>query len=481
MAYLQEIRIVQAGQEPAVGSTQDPNIIWIVPITDKICDMYTSDNNGIVRATSVQTPLYDSVQEANENILPANRFEGKTVLIRTIYIFNEGQPEEEEVEVFNEYWYQDGIADGDLVLKGNSLAAVLENNNKIPLGQVIQFIPESDANLPEELQNSIENIKISTGPIGQDIVFSDFDVQGAGDAVFNMNVILGVGNLMEFNPTKPLFGTIIVGAAALNKAGGGATSASIAIGGQALQDFEGLNEDATYYNFGGGWGRVASNIAIGYWAGRGMKEGSGNIYIGNSTASRPSTESNKLVIHSAKGPGDGSNDPTNLSFFPLIFADFDERWFLLSGKFRYNRNANPVVTDYSDEDYFIVMDTDGEFHPVDKHDFISDLLEEKRKSYKINLELDISVDTPVTGGYIKEITFDGSTPYDNPDLTEVISWELLQSAAPNHFSDIKMMMMMEGFIPHTLQYSGGKLHIVYGVTTGSAKNFNDMTLTLTLK
>lgn len=360
MAFLQEIKITETA--PAVGSTRQPNTIFIVPITDKTCDMYASDNNGIVRATSVQVPVFNSIEEANSSISPANRFEGKTIIIKKTYskeipvldeegdpvLDEEGEPVMETIStnVYFQYWWRNGIEDENLISFAPPLSAVLENGNEVPVGKELIFLSIEEANVPPEYRVSEGLMRLGVGKDATNFYLTNSGMKEIeGDNLFYHNFLLG--GIAARKHKGPLFSTIAIGG---NLGDICKTSAAVALGTNVMTNFRGVAPAETdYYDYKEPWGTVNFNSAIGYSAGQYLQEGFGNILIGNCTSSPSNREMNHtLMIGSdrrfvtfgkySKRYSSSSNELKS----PIIVGKFDEKWLEINGVLKLRPHYNKL-------------------------------------------------------------------------------------------------------------------------------------------
>ncbi|MDO5509548.1 MAG: hypothetical protein Q4F57_02520 [Weeksellaceae bacterium] len=348
-----------------------PDTLFVFQTDDRSCEFYMTDNAGLFLKVKQITGTYQSVQDALDSIASTRRYVGRIISVKNQY------------EQINLHWFRDGIEDEDLIPFAPSLENVMANGNELPKGQKIVFVSTSETNVPDEYRDQFENqyrLGIHTGLDGTNVIFSDTALElVSDDVVMSGNVVLGANSLA--NQEGPAFGIVALGNSALNrmKTGG----ASTAIGNAALYEYEGTKEDERYKQYDG-FGKQAYNVAVGYWSGRGLKEGSGNIYIGSFTGSRPAEEWNTLVIHSSNshtGSGQtvGSVTSPNQVGYPLLLGKFDERWFQVAGKIRTNNHQNPVVTDFAEVNELYAARRSGtstyrELVPVNKVDFVKNIL-----------------------------------------------------------------------------------------------------------
>lgn len=360
MAYLQEIRITEIGVAPVVGSTTDPNIIFIVPIHGKVCDMYLSDNDGVVGLISEQIPIFEGKEEALTSTPLNARRVGKPILVMEektdkipikteegFYVLDEDGNITYEVVTkiqLNQYTWVGGIEDVNFISSAPSLEDVMQTSNRTPADVPIILTagnrPNNDTgNWVDYLPNEI---KIWSGLDGTNLIMTPRDLNDDISKVYYANVsILGMGKFKRGQCN------VVIGLSALVEA---EASFNVAIGANALRDYKGGFKAFNYAQFSGTyWGASNPNIGLGCNAGRGLEQGSANVYLGSNTIRRPPIEEGKLVIHSTGRSDQGSSDPNN-AHYPLIFGDFKNRWFELSGKIRLNKKQNVAITDFTDAD-----------------------------------------------------------------------------------------------------------------------------------
>lgn len=384
MAYLQEIRITNQNEAPIIGSTQDANVIWVVPVTDKVADMYTSDNNGIVRATSVQMPVFNSVEEANAQVPVGNRYEGKMVMIKKTYRREITNSDEEVVtetkDVYTLHWWKGGVADVNLITQAPSLTAVLTNGNRIPANMPLIFTSGDRPDVPEEFwgDSEVNEIAIWSGLDGTNFIASSRK-QIDSNEFFYTNTLIKAGDGLN-----SAWGVTAIGS--LEKAI--YASATTAIGTDSLDTFVGAAD--IYPVVATPWGKLTGNIAFGYHAGKGLKEGFGNMYIGMGAANRPEEESNQLVVHNVQGTvGWGDDNPAS-NYYALIRGDFKNRWFQIAGKYRLNKKQNATITNYTNIDELAVLDTSAstykELKTVNSKDYFIKMVEGMTEEQKTALK-----------------------------------------------------------------------------------------------
>lgn len=306
---------------------------------------------------------YDSVEAANTAITQNMRKIAKTVLIKNTYtrevpvLDENGEPvldendvqvtETETKDVYDEFWWKDGLADENLIRKAPTLNAVLENGKTIQGNKGVVFVGNEDANLPEDWFTDGVKSKLWTGEDGTNVIFSTLDEINP-DVFFYGNVALGIRTLENIESG---WGNSIVGVVAAKRAKYAAMLTALGFG--TFLTFEG--KDLSHYrSMSAPYGKGTPNIAIGYRAGNGLKEGWGNVYIGDVLNNRPAVEFNQLAIGSSWDVGSGSETPTS-SNYALIRGDFRRRWFQIAGKFRLNNHQNAPITDFSEANELAVF------------------------------------------------------------------------------------------------------------------------------
>lgn len=361
--------IVFGEQVPEIGSQFEKSDCLIAVQLNESgseVELLFTDGNGKVVRNNPRIQTFNSVEEANAAIRKADRYEGKRVYIYNTYsiqkpiltetgkydLDDEGNVQYETVEFKNieTYAYMGGVEDENLIVQSPSLENVVKTNARFQPGVKLTF---PGVELTDEIKKYFNpvnpnHINFWSGLNGTNIIINNRDSNIDNSLVYYSNTVLGGGNKLKRGQGNVLSG---VGSAYSTEEGSFIT----ALGGNALADFIGGFKSHTYENFSGDyWGGLTPNIAIGNNAGKGLKQGWGNVYIGSCADNRPEVEDAKLVIHSYKRYGLGSTKPNN-AYYPLIFGDFVERWFEISGKIRLNNKQNAVITDFNQMDEMAVF------------------------------------------------------------------------------------------------------------------------------
>lgn len=345
---LLELKLINKQEDiPEIGSTVAPDTLWVYQVDNSTCEIYMSGKNGKFLKNAEIAGIFESVEAANAAISENRRYKGKTV-----YIESNG--------VFQEYWWKVGLDDEHLVVKASSLNATLANGNQLPRGTEIEFISGETPDLPPGQETGDVVLGLGTGVDGTSIVFNNNSPSEWGNAKSSANIVFGYNAFNSYDGSLPAISNISIGASSLKSLK--ETSNSVVIGQTALTNFKGDSETVDYPTavdaYGEGyedWGKFAGNVAIGPFAGVGLVDGYGNIYIGNAVGQRPANENGMIVIHAMKTLGGSGSQNSHSVDYPLILGSGIERFLQVAGEFRITQHHNPTVDEILESDSICLL------------------------------------------------------------------------------------------------------------------------------
>lgn len=404
-----EIKLINKQEDiPEIGSIVQSDTLWVYQVDDTTCELYMSGKNGKFLKNAEIAGIFQSVEAANEAIPTNRRYKGKTV-----YIESNG--------VFQEYWWKVGVDDEHLVVKASSLNATLANGNQLPRGAEIEFISGETPDLPPGQETGDVVLGLGTGVDGTSIVFNNNSPSEWGNAKSSANIVFGYNAFNSYDGSLPAISNISIGASSLKSLK--ETSNSVVIGQTALTNFKGDSDTVDYPTavdaYGAGyedWGKFAGNVAIGPFAGAGLVDGYGNIYIGNAVGQRPANENGKIVIHTAKNLGGAGSQAVSNEYYPLIFGEVTPnlyRKFQIAGKFMVTEHHNPTTTDIFDSDELCIFrkvptedgHTSLQITPINKVDIIKSALTDGQFSLTLDQQEELSKkmgNFPVSPGFLNK-------------------------------------------------------------------------------
>lgn len=405
--------IIFGEEVPEIGSQFEiPDCLIAVQLNESgsEVELLFTDGNGKVVRNNPRIQTFNSVEEANASVRKADRFIGKNVLIKKTHTrevpkIDESTGEQavdesgakltttESKDVYAEYWWENGIEDENLLAKTLSLRQIINKDSRLPNETPITFEESEDLIFKStkytEGHKKSPNYIHSLGTVnGRNLLFAQMWESYKGNKKFMDNIIFNSSGFIKYKGEIPFFGNIAIGRATLENIREG--SGTTALGGSALYEFEGVDPKEPYAEWGE-WGKYVGNIAIGYWAGRGIKNGGGNVLIGSQAS--PFTSSGKgevwntLIIHNDHHYTGAIHNYKEEGIIngkigtPLIYGKFRKHWLEIGGKLRlrpqYNREHAKEGDNYEDKFFLVYSDDNkktGEVHAVNKIEFIKDIL-----------------------------------------------------------------------------------------------------------